>query len=133
MTNNFPIKAPPHGVFDKNIIHKNNQPKLFAELEKLYEDCYDRVGYFPKMDRNFLGKEILLFLNETHKFALASIYNSTYLPLASASFDLFKKSLRLAINKKFISQNWYYSQLEIIISVGKEIGNWLKKTKGPKY
>ena len=84
------------------------------------------------MDRNFLGKEILLFLNETHKAALTSIHNPSYLPLASANFDLFKKSLRLAVDKKFISPNWYYAQLEIIVSIGKEIGNWLKKTKGPK-
>ncbi len=84
------------------------------------------------MDRNFLGKEILLFLNETHKAALISLHNQIYLPLASANFDLFKKSLRLAVDKKFISTGWYSSQLETIVSIGREIGGWLKKTKGPK-
>lgn len=132
MLNNFSTKAPPNAVIDKNIFHKNNQPKLFAELEKLYGSCYDRVKDFPKLDKHLLGKEILQFLNETQKFALASVYNSTYLPLASANFDLFKKSLRLAVNKKFISQNWYYTQLEIVVSIGKEIGSWLKRTKYPK-
>lgn len=105
---------------------------MFTELEKLYGDCYDRVQNFPKMDRNFLGKEVLLFLNETHKAALISIHNSNYLPLASANFDLFKKDLRLAVDKKFISHGWYSSQLEIIVSIGKEIGSWVKKTKSPK-
>lgn len=101
-------------------------------MEKLYGSCYDRVQVFPKMDRNFLGKEILHFLNETHKASLISIHNPIYLPLASANFDLFKKSLRLAADKKFISLGWHSSQLEIIVSIGKEIGSWLKKTKAPK-
>ncbi len=128
----FPLRPPPSEVVTTNIVHKNNQPKLFAELEKLYGNCYDRVQNFPKMDRNFLGKEILLFLNETHKAALISLHNQIYLPLASANFDLFKKSLRLAVDKKFISTGWYSSQLETIVSIGREIGGWLKKTKGPK-
>lgn len=132
MTSAFSPKAPPSGIIDKNIVHTNYQPKLFAELEKLYASCYDRVRDFPKMDRNFLGKEVLHFLNETHKATLISIHNPTYLPLASANFDLFKKSLRLAVEKKFISSGWYFSQLEIIVSIGKEIGSWLKKTKGLK-
>ncbi len=72
------------------------------------------------------------FLNETHKAALISIHNPVYLPLASANFDLFKKSLRIAVDKKFISYGWYSAHFEIIVSIGKEIGKWLKKTKGPK-
>jgi hypothetical protein len=95
--------------------------------------CYGRVRNFPKLDKHLLGNEILHFLNETHKFSLASIYNVSYLPLASANFDLFKKSLLIALDRKLISQGWYCAQLEIIVSIGKEIGKWLKKTKAPKY
>lgn len=87
---------------------------------------------FPKLDKNLLGKEILSFLNETHKFSLASIHNSSYLPLASANFDLFKKSLLVALDRKLISHGWYFSQLEIIVFIGKTLGSWLKKTKNPK-
>lgn len=109
------------------------QPKLFIDLEKLYGDCYDSVKSFPKLDKNLLGKEILTFLNETHKAALLSIYNANYLPLCSANFDLVKKSLRVALEKKFISYGWYASRLDLITSIGKEIGGWLKKTKNPKF
>ncbi|MDI6777635.1 MAG: four helix bundle protein [Patescibacteria group bacterium] len=101
-------------------------------MEKLYGDCYDRVRNFPKLDKNLFGKEILRSLNETHKYSLASVYNNSYLPLASASFDLFKKYLRIAVEKKLIPIGWYGAHLEIIVSVGKEISGWLKKTKSPK-
>lgn len=113
-------------------LNKNTQPKLFVELEKLYTDCYDRVRAFPKLDKNLFGKEILRLLNETHKYSLISIHNNSYLPLASANFDLFKKSLRMATEKKLISPGWYGTHLAIIVSIGKEIGNWLKRTKSPK-
>lgn len=100
-------------------------------MEKLYGECYGRVRIFPKLDKNLLGKEILNFLNETHKFSLASIHNPSYLPLASASFDLFKKSLLVALDRKLISYGWYAAQLEIIASIGKILGGWLK-TKSPR-
>jgi len=90
------------------------------------------VRAFPKLDKNLFGKEILRHLNETHKYSLVSVYNNSYLPLASANFDLFKKSLRIAVEKKLISTGWYGAHLEIIVSIGKEIGSWLKRTKGPK-
>ncbi|MDR3559339.1 MAG: hypothetical protein P4L62_01030 [Candidatus Pacebacteria bacterium] len=86
---------------------------------------------FPKLDKNLLGKEILEFLNDAHKAALISIYSPTYLSLASANFDLFKKSLRISVDKKLISRGWYSAHFEIIASIGKDIGKWLK-TKGPK-
>lgn len=100
-------------------------------MEKLYEECYGRVRNFPKLDKNLMGKEILNFLNETHKFALASIYNPSYLPLASANFDLFKKSLTVALDRKLISPGWYAAQLETIVSIGKTLGGRLK-TKSPR-
>jgi hypothetical protein len=96
-------------------------------LEKLYGVCYERVRNFPKLDKHLLGKEILHFLNETHKYSLAAINNNSYLPLASANFDLFKKSLSVASDRKLISHGWYCAQMEIIVSIGKEIGKWLKK------
>jgi hypothetical protein len=130
MTNFSTFKTPPHSSRD---IHKNLQPKLFAELEKLYSDCYDIVRAFPKLDKNLFGQDILQFLNETHKYSLASIYNSSYLPIASANFDLFKRSLRVAVEKKLISTSWYSAHLAIVVSIGKEIGSWLKlKKKSPK-
>lgn len=101
-------------------------------MEKLYGECYGRVRNFPKLDKHLLGREILQFLNETHKYSLTAVYNISYLPLASANFDLFKKSLLIALNRKLISNGWYSAQLEIIVSIGKEIGSWLKKTKVPK-
>ncbi|MFA6047244.1 MAG: four helix bundle protein [Parcubacteria group bacterium] len=131
MTNFVPTKAPPQGVSGINVVHKNSKPKLFIDLEKLYGDCYDRVKNFPKLDKNLLGKEILQFLNDTHKASLISIYAPSYLPLASANFDLFKKSLRIAVDKKFISCGWYSAHFEIIVSIGRDIGKWLK-TKRPK-
>jgi hypothetical protein len=109
------------------------QPKLFVDLEKMYSDCYDRIKNFPKLDKYLLGKEILNFLNDTHKFALISIFNKSYLPLASSNFDLAKKSLRIALNKKLISQGWYAEHLELISSIGKEIGGWIKKSKTPQF
>lgn len=117
---------------NRAVVHKDAQPKLFIELEALYSDCYDRMRNFPKLDKHLLGKEILKFLNETHKYTLISIYNVSYLPLSSANFDLFKKSLRVAVSKKLISTGWYGAHLEIIVSIGREIGAWLKKTKSPK-
>jgi len=78
-------------------------------------------------------KDILNFLNETHKYALLSVYNKQYLFCCSANFDLFKKSLRIAVDKKLISYNWYSSQLELIDIIGKEIGGWLNKTKTPSF
>jgi len=90
------------------------------------------VKSFPKLDKNLFGKEILQHLNETHKYSLASVYNNSYLPLASANFDLFKKSLGMAVEKKLISRGWYGAHLEIIVSIGKEIGSWLKRTRIPK-
>jgi len=106
-------------------------PKLFIDLEKLYVNCYERVRGFPKLDKNLLGKEILNLLNETHKSALLSIHNKAYIPLTSANFDLVKKLLRVALDRKIISEGWYASQLELISSIGKEIGGWLNKTKNP--
>jgi hypothetical protein len=100
-------------------------------LEKLYAECYGRVRNFPKLDKNLMGKEILTFLNETHKFALASIYNPAYLSLASANFDLFKKSLLVALDRKLISPGWYAAQLALIVSIGKEIGRWLNSKNKP--
>ena len=126
------FNTPPQKNGLNKIIHKNAQPKLFIDLEKLYSDCYDRIRAFPKLDKNLFGQDILLFLNETHKYTLTAIHNSSYLPLASANFDLFKKSLRLAVEKKLISTGWYGSHLELIASIGKDIGGWLKKTKNPK-
>jgi len=69
-------------------------------LEKLYGECYGRVRNFPKLDKHLLGREILQFLNETHKYSLTAVYNISYLPLASANFDLFKKSLLIALKQK---------------------------------
>lgn len=129
---NATFKTPPDGIFDSRVVHKDNKPKLFLDLEKLYGDCYDRVKAFPKLDKNLLGKEILQFLNDTHKSSLISIYNPSYLPLSSANFDLFKKSLKIAVDKKFISYGWYADHFEIIVSIGKDIGKWLK-AKRPKY
>jgi hypothetical protein len=108
-------------------------PQLFLDLEKLYSDCYDRVKNFPKLDKYLLGKDILNFLNEAHKYALLSIYNQSYLFGCSANFDLFKKSLRIAVDKKFISYKWYGSQLEPINVIGKEIGGWLNKSKTSSF
>lgn len=109
------------------------QPQLFIDLEKLYEDCYDRIKNFPKLDKHLLGKEILNFINEAHKCALLAIFSGSYLPLTSANFDLTKKSLRIALNKKLISQCWYAEHLELISSIGKEIGGWIKKSKTPRF
>ena len=109
------------------------QPQLYIDLEKLYEYCYDRVKNFPKLDKHLVGKEILGFINETHKFVLISIFNESYLPLASANFDLAKKTLRIALQKKLISYGWYAEHLELISSIGKEIGGWIKKTKTPRF
>jgi len=108
-------------------------PKLFLDLEKLYSNCYDRVKDFPKLDKHLIGKDMLNFLNETHKYALLSIYNKNYLFDCSANFDLFKKSLRIAIDKKFISHKWYGAQLELISTIGKEIGGWLNKSKTSSF
>jgi hypothetical protein len=113
----------------QKIIHKTNQPKLFFELEKLYGTCYESVRNFPKLDKHLLGKEILQFLNETHKYSLLSIHNKSYLPFASANFDLFKKSLTIALDRKMISYGWYSAQLKTTVSIGKTIGSWIKKTK----
>jgi hypothetical protein len=99
----------------------------------LYNECYERVRNFPKLDKHLLGEEILKFINETHKAALLSIYNPQYIINLSANFDLVKKSLRTAINKKLISDGWWASQLELITHIGQEIGSWLKKTKNPKF
>ncbi len=108
-------------------------PKLLVDLERLYGECYGRVKNFPKLDKHLLGKDILSFLNETHKFALVSIHNHSYLIFCSANFDLFKKSLRIALDKKLISPGWYASQLNAISSIGKEIGGWLNKRKTPLF
>lgn len=108
-------------------------PKLFLDLGKLYSDCYDRVKNFPKLDKHLLGKDILYFLNQTHKSALLSVYDKNYLFECSANFDLFKKSLRIAVDKKFISYKWYASQLDLISFIGKEINNWLNKSKTPSF
>ena len=109
-----------------------NAPKLFIDLEKIYKECYGQVRNFPKLDKHLLGKEILRHINETHKYALLAVFNYSYLPHASANFDLAKKSLRIALGRKLISEGWYASQLSLIMEIGKEIGGWLKKTKTPK-
>lgn len=108
------------------------RPKLFVDLENLYDNCYDRIKNFPKLDKYLLGKEILYLINETHKFALISMNDKFYLSFASANFDLFKKSMRIAVKKELISQNWYAEQLELIVSIGREIGGWMRKAKTPQ-
>ncbi len=108
------------------------QPKLFIDLERFYSECYTQIKNFPKLDKHLLGKDVLFYINETHKYALMSIHNCSYLVFCSANFDLAKKSLRITMEKKIVSYGWYSSQLDLINSIGKEIGSWMKR-KSPSF
>ena len=107
-------------------------PQLIIDLESLYGRCYDRVRNFPKLDKHLLGKDILYFINETEKSALLAIFNKSYAPLASANFDLAKKSLRLAMDRKLISEGWYADQMSLIVAIGKAIGGIVNQNKTPR-
>ncbi len=108
-------------------------PQLPLDLEKLYAVCYDRVRNFSKLDKHLIGKDILNFINETHKYSLLSIFNVSYAPLASANFDLVKKSLRIAMDKKIISEGWYASQLQLLADIGRAVGGIVAKNKTPRF
>ena len=105
---------------------------LLAALIRLWNDAYDCVRGFPKLDKHLIGSRLLDDLDQCVACACFALRDrnarAQHLIHASVAFDQWKLLLRTAVKRALISERWYVAHMDTITEVGKMIGGWQRAT-----
>ncbi|MDO8621791.1 MAG: four helix bundle protein [bacterium] len=108
---------------------------LLGALTRLWDDTYDRIRQFPKLDKHLFGQRILDDLDACTYTILLALNDpqgrAGHLIRASAHFDRVKLRFRVAVRRALFSDRWYADHLETIAGIGKMLGGWRRSSPPP--